>query len=634
MEHNTYVHRKQADALETYWESQNQKIKMLEEFTMQGGTISTQLNQMAGEFQKSGLEAFEQLMLRQNMLLAHFAETKDGKNVQKANSEQKSVQTDRDRQHTYQKKIAKENTNPWANEIIDSIDMNDPKTIKRWEVQTMICEETPRVANALPKSGIILVLGEEDAYVTALKAYLKKNGLKVKKIDTFLEEEDAKELIAEIAKEDEITGMITVGNKYYSEEEQDNYYAYILTIVYLLKHITIYHRELKSTVRPVFLFHTFLDGKLGMNGTSDYYQYGTFNGIGKVLAIELAGKAFVKEIDFAPELDTDAKIKYLEEELCYHDKVAEIGRFTDGNRYRLTTVLTKSVVTENCCSLTEDDVVLVSGGSRGVTASCILEIAKRIKCKFVLLGRASIVEENADDEETAKITELKDMKTFVAKRLKAQGYKGPFSEIEKKARAILAQREMLVTFEAIKETGNPVYYYSCDVSDREHMKEVMAKIQKEVGQIKGVVHGAGIVADSKIWNKDMTSFKRVFDTKYKGLNNIMDFVKKEELKVLAMFSSVAGYFGNDGQMDYSAGNEYLDKYAAYLRVKYPNCRSLAINWGAWDGGMMDYIYRKTLTERGYVLIPLEVGANYFANEFLMGLPSAQILINNSGTPAD
>ena len=49
--------------------------------------------------------------------------------------------------------------------------------------------------------------------------------------------------------------------------------------------------------------------------------------------------------------------------------------------------------------------------------------------------------------------------------------------------------------------------------------------------------------------------------------------------------------------------------------------------------MMDYIYRKTLTEKGYVLIPLDVGANYFANDFLMGLPSPQILINNTGEPA-
>ena len=128
----------------------------------------------------------------------------------------------------------------------------------------------------------------------------------------------------------------------------------------------------------------------------------------------------------------------------------------------------------------------------------------------------------------------------------------------------------------------------------------------------------------------MDNFKLVFDTKYKGINFIVENLNKDKLKFLAMFSSVAGYFGNDGQCDYAAGNEYLDKYAYCLNKRYPNCKTLAINWGAWDGGMVDSIYRKTLKEKGYVFIPLEVGANYFANEFLMGLPSRQILITNDG----
>ena len=47
---------------------------------------------------------------------------------------------------------------------------------------------------------------------------------------------------------------------------------------------------------------------------------------------------------------------------------------------------------------------------------------------------------------------------------------------------------------------------------------------------------------------------------------------------------------------------------------------------------IDQLYIETLEEKGYILIPLKVGANYFVNDFLMGLPSAQILINNTGNP--
>lgn len=605
-----YAHSLQADALDAYWQSQNQKIRALESFVAQGGSISPELNQIISDVQKSGMTAYEQLMRGQEMLMSRLTQT-----------------------NTYTMAETK-TANPWANKIIDAIDLDDPETIKRREVQIVPCEDTPRGESALPRSGIILMLGDEDAYGKALKKYLLDRGLTVKHNQNVLSEDEAEAWVASASAEGEIAGMIALGNKYYSDAQRDRYYDYILTIATLIKRYVIHIRAHKSDSKKLFLFNTFMDGKLGMTGKSEYYHYGTLNGMAKCIEIELRGLVYVKAIDFEPTLAVDTMIDYLDDELHCYDKLQEVGRTADGVRHRLSSVLTKSVVTENLCPLGEDDVLLVSGGSRGVTSSCILELSKHIKCTFVLLGRAKILEENNDDAETAKITDLKDMKTLMAKRFKAQGHKGGLTAIEKKARAVLSQRELLETMKEIQSTGNRVYYYSCDVNDREGMKDVMVKIEQEVGKITGVVHGAGIVSDSKIWNKDMKSFERVFGTKYKGLNNIMDNVDKTTLKTLVMFSSLSGYFGNDGQIDYVSGNEYMDKYAYYIRDRYPNCRAVAINWGAWNGGMMyiDSLYISTLKEKGYILIPLEVGANYFSNDFLMGLPSTQILINNTGNP--
>lgn len=617
MKKGTYGHPKASDALEAYWKSQNRKISQLESYVAQGGSFSAELNRVVEEFQRNGMTAYEQLMRTQQMLLSNLADTGAAAPTQ-----------------PLPRIAAEANTNPWANPVIDSIDLNNPKTIKRREVQITQCEDAPRGKSALPESGIILMLGDEDAYGTALKGYLKDHGLQIRHIPSLLSEEEAEAQVASAAQEDEIAGLVVLGNKYYSVEERDRYYDYILTIATLIKRFVIYIRAQKSDRKWLFLFNTFLDGKLGMTGKSDYYYYGPLNGMAKCIEIELRGSVFVREIDFEPGMAPTTMVDFVDDELCRHEFLQEVGRTADGKRHRLTSVLTKSVVTENRCPLQEDDVLLVSGGGRGVTSSCIMELAKRVKCTFVLLGRAQILDEHNDDAETTKITELKEMKNLFAKRFKAQGHKGGFAAIDKKARSVLSQREMLRTMEKIRATGNRVFYYSCDVNDREAMKEVLAKIQKEVGKITGVVHGAGIVSDSKIWNKDMKSFQRVFDTKYKGLNNIMDNVDKQTLKLLVMFSSLSGYFGNDGQIDYVSGNEYMDKFAYYMRNRYPNCRTTAINWGAWNGGMMyiDALYISTLEEKGYILIPLEVGANYFVNDFLMGLPSTQILINNTGNP--
>ena len=606
MKNGTYAH---SDVLEAYWKSQNRKVTQLENYVTQGGSFTPELNRMVEEFQRSGMTAYEQLMRTQQMLLSNLADPQPGT-------------------------VAAEKANPWANEVIDSIDLNSPKTIKRREVQITQCDDTPRGESALPKSGIILMLGDEDGYCAALKKHLQAKGLQIRHISSLLTEGEAEAEVSAAAQEDEIAGLVVLGNKYYPATQRDRYYDYILTIATLIKRFVIYIRAQKTNRQYLFLFNTFLDGKLGMTGKSEHFHYGPLNGMAKCIEIELRGSVFVREIDFEPGMDNDTMLRYVDEELCCHEFLQEVGRTADGKRQRLTSVLTKSVVTENRCPLQEEDVLLVSGGGRGVTSSCIMELAKRIKCTFVLLGRAQILEEHNDDDETAKITELKEMKNLFARRFKALGHKGGFAAIEKKARAVLSQRELLTTMEKIRATGNAVFYYSCDVNDRQAMAQVLAKIHKEVGKITGVVHGAGIVSDSKIWNKDMKSFQRVFDTKYKGLNNIMDNVDKDTLKLLVMFSSLSGYFGNDGQIDYVSGNEYMDKFAYYMRNRYPNCRATAINWGAWNGGMMyiDQLYIETLEEKGYILIPLKVGANYFVNDFLMGLPSTQILINNTGNP--
>ena len=585
-----------ADALDAYWRSQNRKLKQLENHVAQSGSLPAELAHAVDTLQRFDLTAYEQLTRAQQMLLSNLIDTQGAAGTEYTN---------------------------------DPIDRSDPQTIKRLEAQLIPCEPALRGENALPQAGILLMLGDEDPYAAALKNYLRSHGLRIKHIRDCLDEDQAETQVAAAAREGEIVGLVVLGNKHHG------CYDYILTVAAVIKRVVIHIRTKKADKKRLFLFNTFMDGRLGTTGKSEAYHYGTLGGMAKCIDIELYGSVYVKEIDFEPSMEPDAMIAYLDDELHCHERLIEVGRTADGIRHCLGTVVTKSVVTESRCPLTEGDVLLVSGGARGVTAACVLELAKRVKCTFVLMGRGQILDEYNDDEETAKITDPKNMKILIAKRYKAQGYHGPLSAIEQKAKAILYQRDMLATFEKLRATGNPVFYYACDVNDRDSMAQTTAKIQKEVGRITGVVHGAGIVGDSKIWNKSMASFRRVFDTKYQGLNNIMDNVDKDTLKLLVMFSSVSAFFGNDGQIDYVAGNSYMDKYAYYIRNHYPNCHALAINWGAWHGGMvnLDALYVDALRDKGYVLIPLEVGANYFANEFLMGLPSAQVLFNNTGNPA-
>ena len=92
---------------------------------------------------------------------------------------------------------------------------------------------------------------------------------------------------------------------------------------------------------------------------------------------------------------------------------------------RATTSVTKVQLTENqsiTTNVTKDSVFLVSGGAKGVTATCVIEMAKAFQCKFILLGRSDFsfeVPEYAknEDDEGGKNMHEKDFLEAQLKRL-------------------------------------------------------------------------------------------------------------------------------------------------------------------------------------------------------------------------
>ena len=70
---------------------------------------------------------------------------------------------------------------------------------------------------------------------------------------------------------------------------------------------------------------------------------------------------------------------------------------------------------------------------------------------------------------------------------------------------------------------------------------------------------------------------------------------------------MTGRFGNAGQIDYAAANEYLNKLAARLDAQWPG-RVVAINWGPWEGGMISDELRRLYQSKGVYPIPASKGA--------------------------
>ncbi len=137
--------------------------------------------------------------------------------------------------------------------------------------------------------------------------------------------------------------------------------------------------------------------------------------------------------------------------------------------------------------------------------------------------------------------------------------------------------------EAVAKEGGKAEYLQCDVTDQKAVTAVVKKISTDDKRVDVFIHAAGIEKSRKIDTKSIEEFKQTISIKADGFLNVFRALEaaKRLPKSVVFFSSVAGRFGNAGQTDYSAGNDLLSKYSAWLPAKYPNMQAVSIDWGAW-----------------------------------------------------
>ncbi len=261
----------------------------------------------------------------------------------------------------------------------------------------------------------------------------------------------------------------------------------------------------------------------------------------------------------------------------------------------------------------EGQTILVTGGARGVTAAALKEIARPVSPNLVILGRTPL-----PSSEPRWLENLKDeaaIRQALFNRAKVKP--GPL-ELARESRRILAGREVRNNLQALEKAGARVTYRAGDFRDPETLKAVLAEIRKSHGPIHGFIHGAGVLADGLITDKKDENFDLVFDTKARLAELILGELASEPLNLVAFFSSSTARFGRRGQADYAAANEVLNKLARAQAGTRQGPKCLSVNWGPWDGGMVDAGLKRLFEDEGVGLIPLDEGARLFAT--LAGTP--------------
>ncbi|WP_437532237.1 SDR family NAD(P)-dependent oxidoreductase [Sorangium sp. So ce726] len=353
-------------------------------------------------------------------------------------------------------------------------------------------------------------------------------------------------------------------------------------------------------------------GDFGIAG-SDRAWIGGLTGLVKTAALEWA-EASCRAIDLERAGRSDGELaEAIASELLSGGVELEIGLRADGRRTTPRSVRQDAL--PGPLPLGPSDVVVASGGARGVTAATLIALARASRARFALLGRTALEDEPAAcrgaDGEAA-------LKAALVKAATSAGQRVTPAEIGRSVAKILANREVRATLDAIRAAGGEALYVPVDVNDARAVAAALDGVRGALGPVTAIVHGAGVLADKLIAEKTVEQFERVFSTKVDGLRALLGATVRDPLKAIVLFSSIAARGGNKGQCDYAMANEVLNKVAAAEADRRPGCRVKSLGWGPWQGGMVNAALEAHFAQLGVPLIPLAAGAKMLLDELCDG----------------
>ncbi|WP_437277976.1 SDR family NAD(P)-dependent oxidoreductase [Sorangium sp. So ce375] len=229
-------------------------------------------------------------------------------------------------------------------------------------------------------------------------------------------------------------------------------------------------------------------------------------------------------------------------------------------------------------SYAPEDVLLITGGTRGIGAA-VAEHAVAQGCRrLVLMGREDLASASED------------------KRRRLQRF---------------------------ADQGVQVLYHNTPLTDVDGLRSMVEDIHRRAGRITGVFHCAGAVGKNPPFlEKTADEIRAVCGPKMTGLATLHEALGQEPLRFFVLFSSVSGVAPDlaAGMSDYGMANAYMDHYAA-AQAAQGRTYFRSIQWPVWGevgaaaGQDATPAYKKT------GLVPITTAEGLSLLDRLVGSPS-------------
>jgi len=225
-------------------------------------------------------------------------------------------------------------------------------------------------------------------------------------------------------------------------------------------------------------------------------------------------------------------------------------------------------------ALSKSDVLLVTGGGKGIGSECALHLARESRCKVILVGRSK----PESDPPLAKNLE----------RFAANG----------------------IVFQ----------YVSLDITDGSQVGAAIQRLQAEMGSITGVLHAAGTNSPRTLEELDEAQFEKALAPKLHGAQNLLSSLRMEQLRFFIAFGSIIARTGLHGEAHYGLANEWLAAFVKKVQTQQPHCRCMVLEWSVWSGAGMGVNLGTIESLRAQGVMPISVEAGTKMIEDLLQAP--------------
>ncbi|SFU45534.1 SDR family NAD(P)-dependent oxidoreductase [Butyrivibrio sp. M55] len=493
----------------------------------------------------------------------------------------------------------------------------------------IVADETHKIADSLYEKLIkraesVTVLSEEKSSVVADK------DIRIVKLD---ESEEIKKVVADINsnnRTDVVINLSAIRSKLdITSESAEDWEKECMRVYDSNYYVTkaIYSNFENDKERTAYFAATNIGGIYGMERGYEGNPVGAISA-GFVKALEKELRPFkCKVVDFSDISDSDRTAETILAEASVIEKLVEVGYDNDGRK--VVEVLPKEIREDALSySVEDDDVILVTGGGRGIIYECVDALLKISSPRVIVTGRTELLTHDAKEMQMSD-EEFESYRNEFFKEKHASDPKLSPVAIQREYDKISNKRILGKNISNWKEKGYKVEYVQCDAANMTDMKKLIQNIKDKYGKITGIVNGAGLPSFGKIPKKDEKFAEMVVKVKADSTYVAMKECMNEPLKFFISMGSISGRFGMDGQVDYSAAADLLVRMTMYVSQLKKETRFTVMGWSAWDevgmaaGEQVKKVQQET---RGLEYLSVKEGTSRFLNEVFFGGNYPEVLI--------